>query len=52
MERYIIYISCTVSCIQMFPLVAKLQEGAYHKLIKGKMCFKVEIHYSHENYTL
>ena len=37
MERYTIYKSCTLYCIQIFPLEAKLQEfkeGTYHKLLK------------------
>ena len=39
MERYTIYISCTIYCSQVFPLEAKLQEfkeGTYHKLPKEK----------------
>ena len=39
MEIYTIYISCTVYCIQIFPLEAKLQEfkeGPYQKLLKEK----------------
>ena len=35
-EIYTIYISCTVYCIQIFPLEAKLQEfkeGPYQKLL-------------------
>ena len=39
MEIYTIYIPCTVDCIQIFPLEAKLQEfkeGPYQKLLKEK----------------
>ena len=39
METYTIYPSCTVYCIQIFPLEAKLQEfkvEPYQKLLKEK----------------
>ena len=42
MEIYTIYISCTVYCIQIFPLEARLQEfkeGPYQKLLKEKNKF-------------
>ena len=42
MEIYTIYISCTVNCIQKFPLEAKLQEfkeDPYQKLLKEKNKF-------------
>ena len=46
MEKYTIYISCAVYCIQIFPLVAKLQQfkkGIYHKLQGEKWVMKLKL---------